>query len=249
MWKCPVCDQENNATVCPRCGYDRTCDYERYPTAFAVTTAKPTHTLRRQWQAKQGPGLMELVMRWFDAPQDTAAAERCFRRLADGGDPAAQWWLGIACAQGRGAEKDEARAAQWFRKAARQGFARAQYQLGLCFQDGAGVEADPRKALDWFRQAAAQGFAPARRRLEELETQMPDQLFARYQREPDQAKRMEYLKKAAELGYAKAQAELGRCYFLGLGVKNDYAKASEWYRRAAEPPEPPQADGKPSAAV
>ena len=100
MWKCPVCDQENNAaTVCPTCGYDRTCDYERYPTAFAVTTAKPTHTLRRAWQAKQGPALPELVAEWFDAPQDDAsAAERCFRRLADGGDPAAQWWLGVAYA-------------------------------------------------------------------------------------------------------------------------------------------------------
>ena len=56
MWKCPVCDQENNAaTVCPTCGYDRTCDYERYPTAFTVTTAKPTRTLRQEWQAKQNP--------------------------------------------------------------------------------------------------------------------------------------------------------------------------------------------------
>ena len=55
MWKCPVCDKENTATVCPTCGYDRTCDYERYPTAFAVTTATPTHTLRRQWQEKQNP--------------------------------------------------------------------------------------------------------------------------------------------------------------------------------------------------
>ena len=56
MWKCPVCDKEDNAeTVCPTCGYDRTCDYERYPTAFTVTTAKPTRTLRRQWRAKQNP--------------------------------------------------------------------------------------------------------------------------------------------------------------------------------------------------
>lgn len=56
MWKCPVCDKENNAEmVCPTCGYDRTCDYEQYPTAFAVTTAKPTRTLRRQWQEKQNP--------------------------------------------------------------------------------------------------------------------------------------------------------------------------------------------------
>ena len=199
MWKCPVCDQENNvATVCPRCGYDRTCDYEQYPTAFAVTTATPTRTLRRRWQAKQGPALADLIADWYDAPQDPAAAEHCFRRLADGGDPAAQYWLGIACARGWGAKKDEAQAAQWFGQSARQGYARAQYQLGLCFQDGAGMDADPRKALDCFRKAAEQGYPPARHRLEELETQMPDQLFARYQQEPDQAKRMEYLKKAAQ---------------------------------------------------
>ena len=56
MWKCPVCDQENNAaTVCPACGYDQTCDYERYPTAFTVKRATPTRTLRRQWREKQGP--------------------------------------------------------------------------------------------------------------------------------------------------------------------------------------------------
>ena len=99
MWKCPVCDQENNvATVCPTCGYDRTCDYERYPTAFAVTAAKPTHTLRREWRAKQGPALADLIADWFvESRKDGEdAAERCFRRLAEGGDPAAQWWLGVS---------------------------------------------------------------------------------------------------------------------------------------------------------
>ena len=68
MWKCPVCDQENNATVCPRCGYDRTCDYEQYPTAFAVTAATPTHILRRQWQEMQS-SLAE------SAPQPARQAE------------------------------------------------------------------------------------------------------------------------------------------------------------------------------
>ena len=123
MWKCPVCDQENTtAPVCPTCGYDRTCDYERYPTAFAVTTATPTRTLRRQWREKQGPALMELVAEWLFDPDDGSAAERCLRRLADGGDPTAQYWLGIACARGWGAKKDEVQAAQWFDKSARQGY-------------------------------------------------------------------------------------------------------------------------------
>ena len=98
MWKCPVCDQENNATVCPRCGYDRTCDYEQYPTAFAVTTATPTHTLRRAWQEKQSQALADLIADWFvESRKDGEdAAERCFRRLAEGGDPATQWWLGVS---------------------------------------------------------------------------------------------------------------------------------------------------------
>ena len=89
MWKCPVCDKENTASVCPTCGYDRTCDYEHYPTAFAVTTATPTRTLRRQWQAKQGPALADLIADWFvESRKDGEdAAERCFRRLAEGGDP------------------------------------------------------------------------------------------------------------------------------------------------------------------
>ena len=199
MWKCPVCDQENNAaTVCPRCGYDRTCDYEQYPTAFAVTTATPTHTLRRQWQEKQNPALLELIEAWYDAPQDSAAAERYFRRLADGGDPAAQYWLGIAYAQSRGAKKDAAQALGWLRKAAQQGHVRAQQKLD----------------------------APG--------TQTPDQLFARYQQEPDQAKRMEYLKRSAEMGYAEAQATMARCYANGRDVAKDTTEASHWFQRLAQ---------------
>ena len=56
MWKCPVCETEYDAlTVCPKCGFDGSCDYEHYPTAFAVAGAKSTRALRRQWQEKQNP--------------------------------------------------------------------------------------------------------------------------------------------------------------------------------------------------
>ena len=196
MWKCPVCDQENNAaTVCPACGYDQTCDYEQYPTAFAVKRATPTATLRRQWQAKQGPALMELIEAWYDAPQDTAAAERCFRRLADGGDPAAQYWLGIAYAQGRGVEKDYVKASEWYRRAAEQ----------------------PPQQLEAPQQ-----------------TETPQQLFELYQQESDQAKRMDYLKKSAETGYAQAQAWMALTYSQGYGVEKNAAEAARWLQRLAQ---------------
>ena len=72
------------------------------------------------------------------------------------------------------------------------------------------------------------------------QTDVPQQLFELYQQESDQSKRIEYLKKAAEMGFTPAQAELGDCYAQGRGVERDYAKASEWYRRATEPPDPPK---------
>ena len=56
MWKCPVCETEyDEVTVCPKCGFDGSCDYEHYPTAFAVAGAKSTRALRREWEQKQIP--------------------------------------------------------------------------------------------------------------------------------------------------------------------------------------------------
>ena len=56
MWKCPVCETEYGAlTICPKCGFDGSCDYERYPTAFMVRNARSTRALRREWEQKQAP--------------------------------------------------------------------------------------------------------------------------------------------------------------------------------------------------
>ena len=40
--------------------------------------------------------------------------------------------------------------------------------------------------------------------------------------------------KSAEQGNADAQCNLGKCYYNGEGVKQDYEKAAEWYLKSAE---------------
>ncbi len=45
---------------------------------------------------------------------------------------------------------------------------------------------------------------------------------------------MRILRPLAEQGNASAQYNLGVMYYVGQGVKQDYAKALAWYRKAAE---------------
>ncbi len=42
---------------------------------------------------------------------------------------------------------------------------------------------------------------------------------------------IKWYRKAADQGDKDAQAELGRCYFYGIGVKGDYKQAVLWYRK------------------
>ena len=45
---------------------------------------------------------------------------------------------------------------------------------------------------------------------------------------------IESLRRAAEQGNARAQAQLGASYFAGQGVPQDDAEAAKWFRKAAE---------------
>ena len=94
---------------------------------------------------------------------DYATALREFRPLADQGDAAAQYNLGIMYSEGRGVQQGDAEAVRWFRKAADQGNADAQHNLGVMYEKGRGVQqgdADPRlrathsRARDPRRRAA-----------------------------------------------------------------------------------------------
>ncbi len=47
MVKCPVCERENETLICVQCGFDRSLDYEHYPTlctASGVTVSARKET-------------------------------------------------------------------------------------------------------------------------------------------------------------------------------------------------------------
>ncbi len=86
---------------------------------------------------------------------DYAAALRLLRPLADQGDVAAQFQLGVMYAEGQGVAKDYTEAFRWLRLAADQGYAGAQSSIGVMYADGLGVAQDLVQAHMWLNLAAS----------------------------------------------------------------------------------------------
>src|SRR5262249_24804800 len=85
--------------------------------------------------------------------------------LAEEGDLAAQYMVGLMYETGQSGQRSPGLAAKWYRKAAEQGYARAQYYLGDLYYRGKGDMQNYPEALKWYRRAADQGTAMAQHML------------------------------------------------------------------------------------
>jgi hypothetical protein len=83
-----------------------------------------------------------------------ATALKVWLPPAEGGDPAAQTYVGEIFEKGLGVPPDYGAAAQWYRRAAEKGYSRAAINLGNLLEKGLGVPKDPTQALTWYRRAA-----------------------------------------------------------------------------------------------
>jgi TPR repeat protein len=84
---------------------------------------------------------------------DYAAAVRLLGPLAEQGDAAAQYNLGVIFAFGHGVPQNLPLAATWYRKSADQGVSDAQYNLGFMYEKGLGVPHDCAEAAKLYRLA------------------------------------------------------------------------------------------------
>ena len=159
---------------------------------------------------------------------DYPTAMRILRPLADQGDAAAQFYLGLMYASGQGVPQDYAVAVSWYRKAADQGLAKAQNNLGFMYENEHGVPQDYAVAVSWYRKAADQGYPSAQNHLGFMYENG-------YGVPQDYAVAMSWYQKAADQGLASAQGSVGLMYANGRGgVSQDYAAAVSWYQKAAD---------------
>lgn len=88
---------------------------------------------------------------------DHAGALREWRPLAEKGEAASQFNLGLLYYEGQGVPQDYESAANWFQKSADQGYAKAQLNLGAMYGTARGVRRDYQQAYMWLSLCAASG--------------------------------------------------------------------------------------------
>ena len=163
--------------------------------------------------------------------KDYKTAYKLLLPLAEQGDAAAQYNLGLMYYTGQGVPQDYKEAVKWYRLSAEQGYAEGQYNLGVIYHEGQGVgqgvPQDYIEGLKWYRLAAKQGFTNAQLNLGVLYHQgqgVPQDYIAA----------LKWFRLAADQGFAQGQYNLGQMYHTGQGVSQNYKEAIQWFRLAAE---------------
>ena len=158
------------------------------------------------------------------ADRDGAAEE--LERLADWGDPHAQYLMGQLCRDGPLLIPDSLRAKHWLTQAAKRNLPESQYALGkLLLSDDLEIR-DPDEGIRWLKQAAENGnhFAAYRLGKEYLKGEVMHK---------DSAKAVELFTRSAKAGNQYAQYLLGKLYLTGQGVTRDQAQSVDWFSRSA----------------
>jgi uncharacterized protein len=89
-------------------------------------------------------------------------AAREWAPLAEQGDTAAQYHLGLLYEEGQGVPRDYDLARYWYLRAAQKGYVDAYFSLGEIYALGRGTQSDRSLAYHWYTMAAYAGHARAK---------------------------------------------------------------------------------------
>ena len=158
---------------------------------------------------------------------DYKTAIDIWQNLANRGNNAAQFNLGLMYFKGDGVKQNLSKAAKWFRLAAIQGNAEAQLNLGDMYYNGNGVLIDYKRAARWYLYSSKQGNIDAQFNLGSM-FENGEGIIKSYK------KAMRWYRRAAYQGHSGAQYKLGLMYEKGYGRRKEFKKALEWYLKSGK---------------
>lgn len=163
----------------------------------------------------------------FGVEQDYQKAFDLYQQAAENNYPYANTKMAVYYEDGILGEENTAEAFKNYQIAAEAGLPDAMYHLGRYYKYAVGIPENPEEALKLFNKAAEAESAPGLTELAiSYEQEYGGLAF-------DTVKIIEYMSKAAEMGYTYAQYKLGTYYYYGL-VETDLNKAIEWFTKAYE---------------
>ena len=153
--------------------------------------------------------------------------------LANGGDPSAQFNIGVMYANGLGVDRDMGRAMEWWSRAAKQLHVRAAHNLALAMLSGEPrvngelAEPDYPGVLRYLKIGSDAGYPNSEYTLAKLYEEGVGV-------EKDPRRAAELFLSASIKGFAKAQYNLGKVYRDGAGMPKSEALSFFWFTEAAE---------------
>jgi TPR repeat protein len=183
-----------------------------------VDDPTPSADVLARAEAGDAEAANELGLWYTEIQPDSRKAEFWFRRAADAGMARAQYNMGVLTMKlGRTVES-----IQWLRQAVAGGWPSAPFALGSLLEE----QGDRKGAFAAFDSGARQGCA--------LSQDAIGQLALEYETEESFKVARYWSEKAAEQGYAPAQARMGTIFHEGLGVPRDPERAVWWFVQAAK---------------
>ena len=157
-----------------------------------------------------------------------------FYMLAIAGDPEAQYQLAGCYHSGCGVEENDSLAFEWAKRSAQQDYPSGIYFLAYCYETGRGCPRNLANANSLYKKAYELAFSKARAG-DPFAQFVVGKIFdyGNGGVTQDQVKAVWWYRQAAEQGYPGAQFNMGNCYQLGEGVKENKSHAVYWYRQAA----------------
>lgn len=116
---------------------------------------------------------------------------------------------------------------------AEQGNIEAEYFMGTFYMYGHGVAQDPLQATVWFKRAFGHWETQARAGSPAAMVELAGMLTSGLGVTRDDKAAVDWLRKAADTGYADAWAELGELYVEGAGVPKDVSEGERLLKKAS----------------
>lgn len=167
------------------------------------------------------------------AKKDYSTAFPKFSVLAQRGNPAAQFNLGVFYLYGQGVQKDEKQAYEWFAKSAVQGNARAlQVLQNSAARGNENAIAELNKLQQQPQQAKTTGQSQQIPSTAEKEATLLSEANAALDKK-DYPAAFPKFQALAQQGNAIAQYNVGVFYLNGQGVQKDESLANDWFAKSA----------------